>query len=101
MQEIGSDALVRWVSLGFGRGQHSTLFSSGRPRCPGFDSLGSQKFSEEKIFKVAVVNQWYWLDESGQWLENVERSHVVLVSGKLVLQESLGILGPTALTPIV
>ena len=28
-----------------------------------------------------------WLEESGQWLENVDQTHLILVSGKLVLQK--------------
>ena len=28
--------------------------------------------SEEKIIYVADINQWRWLEESGQWLENVD-----------------------------
>ena len=44
-------------------------------------------FSVEIIVDVAEVNQWCWLEESEQWLENVDRAHLVLVSGKLVLQK--------------
>ena len=29
------------------------------------------------------------MKESGRWLENVDRTHLVLASGKLVLQKSL------------
>ena len=50
-------------------------------------------FSEEKIADVAEVNQWHCLEESGQWLENVDRTHLVLASGKLILQKSLIIRG--------
>ena len=39
---------------------------------------------------VAEVNQWRWLEESGQWLENVDRTHLGLASGKLVLQQKVG-----------
>ena len=41
--------------------------------------------SEGKIVDVAEVNQQHCLEESGQWLENVDRTHQVLASGKLVL----------------
>ena len=44
-------------------------------------------FSVEKIVDVAEVNQWCCLEESEQWLENVDRAHLVLASGKLVLQK--------------
>ena len=37
------------------------------------------------MIHVAEVNQLRWLEESGQWLENVDRAHPVLVCGKLVL----------------
>ena len=30
-----------------------------------------------------------WLEESGQWLENVDRTRLVLASGNPVLQKSL------------
>ena len=36
------------------------------------------------IIDVAEVNQQRWLEESGQWLENVD---LVLASGKPVLQK--------------
>ena len=38
-----------------------------------------------KIVDVAEVNQWCCLEESGQWLENVDQTHLVVASGKLVL----------------
>ena len=40
-----------------------------------------------KIINIAEVNQHHWLEESGQWLENVDRTHLVLASGKPVLQK--------------
>ena len=40
------------------------------------------------LFDVAEVNQQPCLKESGQWLENVDRTHLGLASGKLVLQKS-------------
>ena len=58
-----------------------------RPSCPGFDSQHCQKNSGEKIVDVAGVNRWHGLEESGQWLENVDRTHFVLASDKLVLQK--------------
>ena len=38
---------------------------------------------EEKIADAAKVNQWDCLEESGQWLENVDRTHLVLVGGNV------------------
>ena len=49
----------------------STLASG--PSCPGFKPLHSPK-----IVDVAEVNQWRCLEESGQWLENVDEAHLVL-----------------------
>ena len=43
-----------------------------------------------RIVDVAQVNQGRCLEESVQWLENVERTHLVLDSGKLVLQKMIG-----------
>ena len=40
------------------------------------------------MVNVAEVNQWRWLEESGQWHENVNRTHLVLVSGKPVLPKN-------------
>ena len=37
---------------------------------------------------VAEVNQRHWLEESRQWLENVDRTHLVLGSGKPVPQKT-------------
>ena len=46
-----------------------------------------KKISEEKNVHVAEVNQRRWLEESGQMLENVVPTQLVLASGKLVLQK--------------
>ena len=56
---------------------------------PRFDSQLSPKHFSGKIINVAEVNQQYLLEESGQWLENVDRAHLVLVSGQPVLQKVL------------
>ena len=52
-----------------------------RPSSPWFDS--------QEIVYVAEINQWRCSEESGQWLENVDQTHLVLASGKLVLQKTL------------
>ena len=57
--------------------------------CPWFYSQHSPKKFIGKIVDVADVNQRRCLEESGQWLENVDHTHLVLVSDKLVLQKSL------------
>ena len=65
-----------------------------------------QKIAEEKIVNVAEVNQWRWLEESGQWLENFDQTHKVLASGSERLEcfkheQSSGGRFPSALnTPI-
>ena len=46
-------------------------------------------FQKGKIIDVAQVNQRRWLEESGQWLENVDRTHLVLATGKPVLQKNV------------
>ena len=56
-----------------------------QPRAP---FTGFPKIFKIKIIDVVEVNQWRWLDESGQWLENVDRTHLVLPSGEPVLQKS-------------
>ena len=63
-------------------------FASG-PSCLRFDFQHSQKFSMEKIVNVAEINQQRCLVESGQWLENADRTHLVLAIGKLVLQKNI------------
>ena len=40
-----------------------------RPSSPGFDS---QHFSEEKLSMLLRLNQRCWLEDSGQWLENID-----------------------------
>ena len=48
-----------------------------------------KKISEEESVDVAEVNQRHCLEESGQSLENVDGTHLVHTSGKLVLQKPL------------
>ena len=55
------------------------------PPAPGLIPSFSENFFRGKIIDVAEVSQWRWLEESGLWLENVDRTHLVLVSGKPVL----------------
>ena len=43
--------------------------------------------AEEKIVDVAEVNQWRCLEESREWIENVNQTHLVLASDKLVLHK--------------
>ena len=67
-------------------GQNCTTVGilASRPSCPGFDSQHSQICFEEKNVDAVEVNQLRNLEESGQWLENVDQTHMLLGSGKLV-----------------
>ena len=49
---------------------------------PRFKSKHAEIFFEEKFVDVAEVNEWRCFEESEQWLENVDRTHLVLASGK-------------------
>ena len=44
------------------------------PAAPSLIPSIPKKISEEKIIDVAEDNQQRWLKESGQWLENVDRT---------------------------
>ena len=57
------------------------------PAAPGSIPSIPEKISEEKFVDVAEVSQRRCLEKSEQWLENVDRTHLVLGSGKLVLQK--------------
>ena len=39
-------------------------------------------------FNVGEIFRWHWLEEGEQRLENVNQNHLVLVSGKQVLQKN-------------
>ena len=60
----------------------STLASG--PSCPGFNTQHSQNIFRGKNVNVPDANQWCFFEESEQWLENVDQTHLVLSSGKLV-----------------
>ena len=46
--------------------------------------------SPKNYFDVAEINWWGWLETRGQRVENVDRTHLVLACGKLVLQKISG-----------
>ena len=50
-------------------------------------SIPQKNFSGNNYADVAEVNQQRWFEESGQCLENVDRTQLVLASGKPVLQK--------------
>ena len=43
---------------------------------------------EKNYFQVVEIYGSRWFEESGEWLENVDQTHLVLASGKLELQKS-------------
>ena len=49
----------------------------------------SQRSHGGRLVHVAEVNQRRWLERSGLWLENVDRNHLGLASGKPLLQKQL------------
>ena len=55
------------------------------PAAKGLIPSIPEVFSNKRIVNVAEVNQWRCLEESGQWLENVAQTYLVLASGKLFL----------------
>ena len=61
---------------------------SSQTAAPGTIPSIPKKFSG-KIINFAEVNQLCWLEDSGQRLENVDRTHLVLASGKPVLQKNI------------
>ena len=53
------------------------------PAAPGLIRSIPKKMSGE-IVDISKVNYRCCLEESGQWPENVDRTHLALASGKLV-----------------
>ena len=49
---------------------------------------GSIRSIPKQFFRGKTC-QWRYLEESGQWLESVDRTHLEMASGKLVLQKKL------------
>ena len=39
-------------------------------------------------FYAGEIYQWHWLEKSGQRLQYVDQTHLVLASGKLALQKT-------------
>ena len=60
------------------------------PAVPCSNPIILKKISEEKIIIVAEVNQRRLLEESGQWLENYNQTHLGLAIGKPVLNSGVG-----------
>ena len=77
-------------SLGFGPFWVRWLaFLLPDPADPGSITSTPEKLPEEKIIHVAEVNLRRCLEKSGQWLENVYQTHLLLASGKMVQQKTL------------
>ena len=74
-------------------GLHSTMVSILASASAALSSIPSSPkiFRGETIVNVAKVYQKRYqkccLGENAQWLENVDRTHLVLASGKQVLQK--------------
>ena len=60
------------------------LTQQPRAQLPAFP-----KILRVKIINVAQATKWRRLEESELWLENVDRTHLVLTSGKLVRHKSI------------
>ena len=57
--------------------QHRGSRLASYPAAPGSIPSVPKSFCRGKIIDVAEVNQRGWLEESGQWLENVDQTHQV------------------------
>ena len=80
----GSDQLWLWRKQVIG-GQYGPMVSI-EPAAPGSVPSTAKKIHRKKIVDAAEVNQRCCVQESGKWLEDVDWTHLVLASGKLVLQ---------------
>ena len=49
--------------------------------------LFPKKCSQKKLSLLVTLIQGRWLEESEQWLENVDWTHLVLASGNPVVQK--------------
>ena len=59
------------------------------PSAPGSIPIVGEISFKRKVIDVAELNQPLWLEESGQWLENVDRTHPMLASGEHVLLKNI------------
>ena len=58
------------------------------PTAPGSIPSVPKSLLKKDVVNATEVNQWRCSEESGQWLENVNRTYLVLASGKLVLPKN-------------
>ena len=72
--------------LGERAAQHKGSILASHPTAPGSIPSLSKKI-KGKIIHAAEVNQRRCLEESEQWLVNGDRTHLVMASGKPVLQK--------------
>ena len=76
------------------KGLHSSevacllLIQQPRVRIPAVPNL-----FQRNNYWCCWANHQRWLEESGHWLENVDRTHLVLACGKPILQKSIS--GPS------
>ena len=59
---------------------------ASRPSSPRFNQPFLTFFGGKNV-NIANVNQWRCLEENGQRLENADQTHLVLASGKLIVQK--------------
>ena len=77
---IYSETLCMYKAWGAAKQRGSILAS--HPRAPSLiPSIPPKKF-RGKTINVADIIQWCWLEDSRQWLENVDWTNVVRASGK-------------------
>ena len=79
---IPNTNLIKWGGGG-GAALHKGCFQTQLPR------VWFPDFTEEKIADAAEVNQLCCYEESGQRLENVDWTLLILASGKIVLQNKI------------
>ena len=65
---------------------------TSHPAALGLTPNSPEFFQRKKIINAAKVFQRPWLEESGQWLENVDQTHLVLYNGKVVLKKKESLL---------
>ena len=70
-------------------GLHRGNINAYQPAALGSISSVPKKILRKKLLLLLEVNQRRWLEENGQWLENVDRTHLVLAGSNPVLQKVL------------
>ena len=63
-------------------GLHRGSILVSRPEAPALIPSIRKIFTDKKLSMIAEVYQMHWFEESGLWLENVDRTHLVLAGGE-------------------